>query len=216
MRAAKPLKARSRFNRLALGFGAGSPLWILLLLGFSTAVLAQNATTLAPYDFQNQLYVPSPGPIPGLTGSPQPKGIAIFGGNVGSAGLGTTPNDGSYYLVQSGFGQPVSEPRQPDFFIGQEITPDPALLADLTKPPIINPPVKAFYVADAHKVFASEAGFGQITWTRTNNSAAGPVEYLIDRLPVRTPMAVYHTHNPTPDPGSDFTANPLPPPQTKA
>jgi len=180
------------------------------------ALWAQDATSLASFGYQNQLYVPAPDPIPGVTGSPQPKGIAIFGGNVSALGKATAPNDGTYFLVQSGFGQPVAEPRKADFFIGQEITPDPALQADVTKAPIINPPVKAFYLADVHKLFANEAGPVQITWTRADNSTAGPVGYLIDRLPVRTPMAVYHTHNPTPDPGSDFTASPLPPPQTTA
>ena len=177
---------------------------------------AQVATSIGPFPYQNQLYDPAPDPIPGLTGSPQPKGIAIFGGNVGAAGQASTPNDGSLYLVQSGFGQPAAEPRRPDVLIGQEIVPDLALGADLSKTPDINPPVKAFYVADAQKVFANEAGFVQITWKKSDNSSAGTVKYLIDRLPVRIPMAVYHTHNPTPDTGSDFSLNPPPPPQTKA
>jgi hypothetical protein len=55
-----------------------------------------------------------------------------------------------------------------------------------------------------------------VTWKKSDNSSVGPVKYLIDRLPVRTPVTVYHTHNPTPDPGSDFKANPPPIPQTKA
>lgn len=177
---------------------------------------AQFATSLAPYAYQNRLYVPTPNPIPGLTGSPQPKGIAVFGGNVGAISDPTTPTDGGYYLVQSGFGQPTAEARRPDFRIGEVIVPDLALGADLTKAPDITPPVKAFYLADVQKVFASEAGFVSVTWKRSDNSLAGPVKYLVDRRPVRTPMAVYHTHNPTPDPGSDFKANPLPLPQTRA
>src|SRR6266850_510220 len=177
---------------------------------------AQVATSLAPFAYQNQLYSPAPNPIPGVTNSPQPKGIAIFNGNVGPAGQPGTPNNGSYYLVQSGFGQPAAEPRLPDFLIGQQIIPDSALQADLTKAPDINPPTRAFYIADVGKVFANEAGLVDITWRRADNSPAGPIKYLIDRRPIRTPVAIYHTHNPTPDPGSDFTSNPLPLPQTRA
>ncbi|MBI2926732.1 MAG: hypothetical protein HYY24_13630 [Verrucomicrobia bacterium] len=188
----------------------------MLLVLVATEGVAQVATSLAPFPYQNQLYVPAPDPIPGLTQSPQPKGIAIFGGNVGDAGKATTPNNGTIYLVQSGFGQPVAEPRRPDFLIGEEIIPDPALQADLTKSPVIDPPVKAFYIADAGKVFASEAGFVEVTWKRADSTPIEPVKYLIDSLPVRTPVAVYHTHNPTPSPGSDFKTDPLPIPQTKA
>jgi len=181
-----------------------------------TDAFGQVATSLAPFGYQNQVYVPAPNPIPGLTNSPQPKSVAIFGGSIGAAGAASTPTDGSYYLTQSGFGQPAAEARRPDFLIGQEVVPDAALQADLTKAPVIDPPVKAFYLADVQKVFANEAGSVAITWKRADSSSAGPVNYLIDRLPVRTPMAVYHTHYPTPDPGSDFKASPLPSPQTKA
>src|SRR6266704_6657772 len=111
---------------------------ILLVLAWTNA-FGQVATSLAPLAYQNQLYNPAPNPIPGLTGSPQPKGIAIVGGNVGAAGQAATPNDGTFYLVQSGFGQATAEPRHPDVLIGQEIVPDPALGADLTKNPAINP-----------------------------------------------------------------------------
>src|SRR5260221_13960660 len=132
-----------------------------LIVGWlpTLSAIAQQPDSLAPFSYQNRLYSPSPDPIPGLTGSPQPKGVAIFGGNVGAAGVQTTPNNGaSYYLVQSGFGQPAGEPRHADFLLGQEIIPDPALQVDLTKTPGINPPVKAFYLADVQKVFANEAG----------------------------------------------------------
>jgi hypothetical protein len=186
----------------------------LLLAGVDA--FGQVATSLAPFAYQNQLYNPAPDPISGLTGSPQPRAIAILGGNVGAPGQASTPNDGAHYLVQSGFGQPAAEPRQPDVLIGQEIVADPALGADPSRTPDIVPPVKAFYVPEVQKVFASESGFVEITWKRANNSPAGTVKYLIDRLPVRLPMAVYHTHNPTPDSGADFKLNPPPPPQTKA
>src|SRR5260221_167331 len=96
---------------------------------------AQVATSLGPYPYQNQLYNPAPNPVAGLTGSPQPKSIALFSGNVGATGLSSTPNDGTYFLAQSGFGQPMEEPRRPNFFIGQEIVPDAALGADLSKTP---------------------------------------------------------------------------------
>src|SRR6516162_189191 len=161
---------------------------------------AQTATSLAPFAYQNPVYVPAPDSIQGITNSPQPKGIAVFSGNVGPTNRTTTPNNGTFYLVQSAFGQPVAEPRRPDFSIGQEIVPDAALQADLTKPPIIDPAVKAFYVADVHKVFASEAGFVRVRWVKADNSQSAPVQYLIDSRPSRTPVAIYHTHNPTPDP----------------
>ncbi len=179
-------------------------------------IFAQQPDSLAPFPYQNQIYTPAPNPIPGLIGSPQPDGVALFSGNVGAPGIQTTPNNGSFYLVQSGFGQPAAEPRRADFLFGEEIIPDPALQVDLSKAPVISPPVKAFYLADVGKVFANEAGLVDVTWKRADNSSVGPVKYLIDRRPIRTPVGVYHTHNPSPGPGSDFTMNPLPAPQTKA
>ena len=190
----------------------------LLLISWLPALsaFAQPADSLAPLAYRNRLYTPGPNPIPGLAGSPQPKGVALFSGNVGAVGTPTTPNNGSYYLVKSGFGQPAAAPRRADFLFGEEIIPDPALQVDLSKPPVINPPVKAFYLADVQKVFANEAGLVDVTWKKADNSPVGPVKYLIDRRPIRDPVGVYHTHNPSPDPGSDFKANPLPVPQTKA
>src|SRR5438045_1888800 len=126
--------------------GASTVACIALVLASANS-FAQVATSIGPFGYQNQLYNPAAGPIPGLTQSPQPKGVAIFGGNVGAFGQPATPNDGTFYLVQSGFGQPVAEARQPDFLIGEEIIPDPALQVDMTKPPVINPQVKAFYLA---------------------------------------------------------------------
>src|SRR5437879_4494999 len=142
---------------------------MVLGLACSPCFAEEFADALAPFPYQNRLYNPVPDPIPGLTGSPQPKGIAIFGGNVGAEGVPTTPNDGAYYLVQSGFGQPVAEPRRSDFLVGQEMRPVPELQADLTKAPAIDPPVKAFYLADVQKVFASEAGSVEITWKKADN-----------------------------------------------
>jgi hypothetical protein len=190
--------------------------------GLTVAVLAtswfaatgQSADGIAPNPFENRIYNPAPAAVPGLTGSPQPRGLAIFSGNVGAPGEAGTPSDGTYYLVQSGFGQPAEEPRRPDFSIGEAIVPDPVLGVDLTKVPVINPPVKAFYLADLNNgtVIANEAGFVEITWKRANNSPAGPVRYLIDRRPVRAPVGLYHTHLP----GADFETSPLPTPQTRA
>lgn len=194
------------------------PLLICLVINpiFTAGAQAQVADSLAPFPYRNRIYNPAPNPVPGLSQSPQPRGIAIFGGNVGSAGSASTPNNGAFYLVQSGFGQPVAEPRRPDFLIGEKIIPAPELQVDLTKPPTIIPPVRAFYLADVTNVFANEAGLVDITWRKANNSPVGPIKYLIDSRPIRQPVAVYHTHNPTPDPGSDFRANPLPVPQTTA
>ena len=185
---------------------------VLATSGF--AATGQSADGIAPNPFENRIYHPAPAAVPGLTGSPQPRGLAIFSGNVGAPGVAGTPSDGTYYLVQSGFGQPAEEPRRPDFSIGEAIVPDPALEVDLSKAPVISPPVKAFHLADlaGGTVIASEAGYVEITWKRSNNSVVGPVRYLIDRRPIRTPMAIYHTH----DPAANFNADPFPIPQTKA
>src|SRR6266480_6896742 len=156
----------SRISTLA-GWGASAATFFALLFPLVKG-FAQVATSIGPFSYQNQLYNPAPNPIPGLTGSPQPRGIAIFGGNVGAAGQAATPNDGVYYAVQSGFGQPTAEPRQPDVLIGQEIVPDLSLGADLSKTPDIVPPVKAFYVADVQKVFANESGLVQVTWKKSD------------------------------------------------
>ncbi len=186
------------------------------LLPLSPTLFAQQADSLAPFSYQNRVYNPVPAPVPGLAGSPQPTSVALFSGNVGAAGAPTTPNNGSFYLVQSSFAQPVAEPRNADFLLGEAILPDPALQVDLSKPPVIDPPVKAFYLADVRTVFASDAGLVEITWRRADNTPVGPVQYLIDRQPVRDPVGLYHTHNPSPGPGSDFRVNPLPVPQTKS
>ncbi len=188
----------------------------ILMAGCFSALTThgQPADSLAPYPYQNRVYNPAPSAVPGLSGTTQPKGIAVFSGNVGDPAAASTPNDGSYALVQSGFGQPMAEPRRPDFSIGEVIVPDPVLQVDRTKEPLINPPIKAFYLADVDNgtVFANEAGFVEITWKRSDNSTAGPIRYLIDRRPVHPPVAAYHTHLPT----ADFKASPLPIPQTKA
>ena len=141
--------------------GRTVPQWrlaaVLCLGWFSTfAAVAQVADSMAPFPFQNRPYHPAPNPVPGVVGSLQPRGIAIFGGNVGPPGRPGTPNNGTYYLFQSGFGEPTAEVRHADFLIGEEIVPDPALQVDLSLAPVIDPPIRAFHVADIAKVFASE------------------------------------------------------------
>ncbi|MHC1768188.1 MAG: hypothetical protein AB9869_28605 [Verrucomicrobiia bacterium] len=186
----------------------------LILLGIAIRVFAQSDPDyFADADYRNRVYDPAPDLVS------QTKAVAIFGGHIGALGNTPAPNDGTLYLIRSAFGQPVANSPKSDFRFGEEIVPEAALSADTNAEPIIKPQQKAFCVQDAggtYRVFASDPGFVSITWKQVGGGSVGPIEYLIDSRPVRTPVAVYHTHNPTPNPGSDFKLNPLPIPQTKA
>ena len=165
----------------------------------------------------NVLYNPAPAVIPGVSDY-QSKSIAIFTGNAGPTGNANTPNDGLLFLVRSAFGHALGPIGPADFLFGEELVPEPVLAVDKTKAPIIDPPSRAFYVTNAAsltnqgKVFASEPGFVNVTWFQTNGTQV-PVRYLISDRPVRSPVGLYHTHNP----GSHLVTNspsasPQPPP----
>lgn len=190
-------------------------LWVTLMLVPESMQAASAGQFLSGSNYWNRIFDPAPTGIPGVSNF-QSRSVTMFSGNASPLGNPNTPTDDSIFLVRSALGHPLGPISPADFRLGEEILPDPSLQVDMTKAPIIDPPVKAFYLADVRKVFASEGGFVEITWRRADNSLAGPVKYLIDRRPVRTPVAVYHTHNPSPAPGSDFRTNPLPIPQTRA
>jgi hypothetical protein len=165
----------------------------------------------------NVLYDPAPNPIPGVSDY-QSRSVAMFSGNIGAAGRPNTPNNGSLFLVRSAFGHALGPISPADFLFGEEIVPEPALLVDKSQAPIIDPPARAFYITNAvsagnqHKVFASEPGFVNVTWFQTNGTPL-LVRYLISQRPVRSPVGMYHTHNP----GSSLinnspNASPQPPP----
>lgn len=182
-------------------------------MGTTVWVASAAQVSLNPVGFENRLYTTTPPNIPGTSSNPQSKALTPYGGNVGAAGKPSTPNNGTLYLVQSAFGQPVEAPSNPDFLFGQEIIPNPALAADLGREPIIDPVGRAIYIPDARKVFAAEPGYVQITWKKNDGSPVGPVRYLIGNVPFQNPpVAVYHTHNPD----ADLTVPIPPPPQTRA
>ena len=182
------LLARLCFSRFATCFLLSVTALLLLVTHLQAADLTASA------DYRNLTYDPAPSPSNSLA---QTASIAIFGGSVGPVGSSTTPNDGQFYLWRSGFGQPVASLGNPDFLFGEEIVPDPALGVDLTASPVeIFPPQAAFYVSDAHKLFASDPGFVSVNWQTIYGTNTGRIRYLINPRPVRDPMAIYHTHNP--------------------
>ena len=188
---------REGSSKMALGL-------TLLWVGVYISGFAQIPFSFSEY--RNQTYVPGPDPIPDVS-DPQPSSFAVFGGHVSNfdtPGSSTTPTDGTFYLTRSAFAQPVdgSPHLGPDFKFGEEIIPDPALMADLEYSPFIDPPQKAYYVpetdGDAGRVYAGEAGFVRITWRDEDGNIILPaVQYLISNIPVREPVAIYHTHKPS-------------------
>ncbi|HKX60671.1 MAG TPA: hypothetical protein VJS65_02490, partial [Verrucomicrobiae bacterium] len=168
-------------------------------------------------NYWNLVYDPAPNAIPGLS-NPQARSVAFFSGNVGRSGNTNTPNNGSLFLVRSAFGHALGPISPADFLFGEEIIPDPSLLVDRSKTPVIDPSPKAFCVTNAanpvneRKVLASEPGFVNVTWFQTNGTPVS-VRYLISSRPLRSPVGMYHTHNP----GSHLVTNspnasPQPPP----
>ena len=63
----------------------------------------------------------------------------------------------------------------------------------LTKPPIVDPPARAFYATNVSKLFACDPGYVYVTWRDTNGNALPTVTYLIGATPVRTPANLFHT-----------------------
>ena len=188
----------------------GWPAIAVLALTFQASA-AQ--VTLNPVGYENRIYTTPPPNLPGSSSNPQAKALSAFSGNLGAAGAAATPKSGNLYLVQSAFGQPVEAPSNPDFLFGQEIIPNVALGADLSREPIIDPVGRAIYITDARRVFAAEPGYVQITWKKNDGTPVGPVRYLIGNSPFQSPpVAVYHTHNPD----ADLTLPTPPPPQTRA
>jgi hypothetical protein len=193
---------------------------VLQLVGLlaPTSLLGDTAGLLvsASNDW-NVVYDPAPTGVPGLS-NPQARSVAFFSGNVGQSGNPNTPNNGSLFLVRSAFGHAIGPISPADFLFGEEIIPDPSLLVDRSKTPVIDPSPKAFGVTNAanpvneRKVFAAEPGFVNVTWFQTNGTPVS-VRYLISSRPWRSPVGMYHTHNP----GSHLVTNspnasPQPPP----
>ena len=185
----------------------------LLALVQVTAATAQSQFFLGTADYQNTLYAFGPNPIPGITNSPQPTSLAFFNGSVGfvtnSIPYPGTSGDGVNYLVLAAFGQPVASTllRNPDFLLGAEIVPPPGAI--LTNAPLMNPSVKAFYVSDIQKVFASEPGFVTITWS-AGVSNFPPQTYLVSSVAITNPapVSIYLTDTngvPTPAPPVDVS-----------
>ncbi len=143
----------ARSNRpgfAALACGARALAFLALALSASAAQV-----TLNPVGYENRIYTTPPPNLPGTSSNPQAKALSAFGGNLGVAGATSTPKSGNLYLVQSSFGQPVEAPSNPDFLFGQEIIPNLALGADLSREPIIDPVGRAIYITDARRVFAA-------------------------------------------------------------
>jgi hypothetical protein len=98
------------------------------------------------------------------------NGAAVFfSGSIGPNA--SAPNDGTNYLIASGFGQPVQTLilRGPDFHLGDSITNQAFVwCSDSNK----------VFIVNGTQVFAGDAGFVQIVWT-----VGGPTNtYLISGL----------------------------------
>src|SRR5207247_2884677 len=90
-RLARTENRRNKRGRIyETGYLGASTVACIALVFASANSFAQVATSIGPFGYQNQLYNPAAGPIPGLTLSPQPKGVAIFGGNLGAFGQPAT------------------------------------------------------------------------------------------------------------------------------
>ncbi|MCL4788521.1 MAG: hypothetical protein KJ070_17300, partial [Verrucomicrobia bacterium] len=164
-------------------------LFPLLLLAGLLAAHAQGLEFFIGYsENRNRLYDPAPPPN-GQTN----LSVAFFSGNVGPPGQPITPNDGTYYLTRSAIGQSFEGgiPRLPDFFLGQSMTNPPG--SSLAHAPDIDPSQKAFYVADAQQLFASEPGFVTVIWKSVGGSPVATNYYYISSQPVARPVSIYWT-----------------------
>lgn len=192
--------------------------WLVLVLLIPSATrAATDNLLLSRSNSWNRLYDPAPTLIPGVSDY-QSKAVWFFSGNAGSHVTPGTPTDGTLFLARSAFGHPLGAIGPADFLFGEEITPAPTLLVDKSRIPVVDPPARAFVVTnvvnpgDLLKVIASEPGFVNVTWFQTNGTPV-PVRYLISTRPVRSPVGMYHTHNP----GTQLITNapnasPQPPP----
>jgi hypothetical protein len=163
----------------------------------------------------NRVYDPAPANLPGVSDY-QARSVAVFNGNVGLAGNSSTPNNGSLYLVRSALGHALGPIGPADVRFGEEIIPGSLLAVDKSRTPVVAPPSKAFYVTNAvnptnqQRLIAAEPGFVNVTWFQTNGTPVA-ARYLISERPVRSPVGMYHTHNP----GSHLitdSPNAVPPP----
>ena len=172
----------------------------------------EGATGFAEY--QNRLYTTTPNTVPGVS-DPQPKTISFFSGQLNDKNDLSVPSDGTYKLVQSAFGFPVAGGLKADVLFGGII--EPPANADTNYEPTIDPGTtsKAFsvFTAGSWKVYASEPGYVTITWKDSAGSDLLPAEeYLIGNQPERSPVGLYHTHNPD----ADLSSGSAVPPQTGA
>jgi hypothetical protein len=151
----------------------------LVLLGAALGQRTRGAeTVLAFAEYQNRVSVSNSGP--------QAAAVAFFGGFVTNG-----PANGQVGLGMAAFGQPVEGGffTKPDFLLGQEIVCSPP--AAVTNAPTIEPSEKAFYVANANKVFASEPGYVNIVWPTTTGLLTN--RFLISSLGLDPAVAIYWT-----------------------
>ncbi len=176
-------------NRVQLLLG----LCLLAAAGAGVGRAAGNYEARA--EFENPWYRPPL--LPGHT--IQTAGVA-FGGHAGPYRLpGTaaqpvvpvTP-DGKYQLAQSAFGQPF-EGRQPDFQLGQIVTPPPGVDTNLA--PTIDPPTAALYVPSRQIVISADSGLVRIVWPLSGGGTQERV-YLISAVPERRPARIFWTEEP--------------------
>ena len=90
----------------------------------------------------------------------------MFSGHVSSFSSDPVPpnSQGTIFLVQSSIGQPIGGRDQAIFLFGQPIKPDPALGADPSQAPDIDPPGGAIYIADKGLLFGADSGIINVTW----------------------------------------------------
>lgn len=196
---------------------------MLTLLGATALTGLAQQTDQAWSDFRNLIYTPSPPPT-----SPrkQAASVSFYSGNVGA--VGRAPSAAGVFLMRSVIGAPLEGRLFFDIQVGEMVTADlPGV--DYSKTPVIDSPLRAFYVPDytwtdgtvthTGAVFATSPGYVQIQWRSSSNALITPARrYLVS--PVHgwptEPVAVYHTHASTEQQKVDYGTDPPPPPSTKA
>ncbi len=146
-------------------------------------------------DYPNRLYPGNPVTPTGILNF-TPPAVAFFGGHVDDPDAATP----GLKLIESSFGQPIEGTvfTQPDFLIGEEITPPDLGFSDaIVLPPVVSPASKAFWVSHAGKLFANEVGFVEVQWNLLNpiDNTSHPMteNYSISSLPFEEPVPFYHT-----------------------
>ena len=166
----------------------------ILLSMLPTSLHAQTTEGATGFsEYQNRIYTEGPNTT---------EAISLYSGHLKDKDGVNVPTDGAYKLVQSAIGFPVAGGSKVDVLFGGVIEPPEG--ADVSRSPTIDPASKAFHVLtqdeDGGRVYAGDSGYVTITWKDSDGNDLLPAkEYLIGNQPVRTPMGLYHTHNPDAD-----------------